>query len=542
MSMNKCETCGKQKKKHELHPAPELGGRYCRPCAVIAWIEANVILSDGQWAGQNVVLMEWQKEFIRSIFGNVDDQGLRKIRQGLLFVAKKNGKSDLAAFLVLYFLFADGEGSHLIISAASDKEQAGLVFQQAVKYIRNNDMLENACNIVMNQKLIRRRNGNIYRAVSKDERTAHGWSISFLVFDELHTQSDYSLYTALTQGSGAGRREPLHLFLSTAGWNKISPLYDLYQYAQRWRDGVIKNEKFYAMLYETEEGDDPSEPETWKKANPSMGILLKEEEFAEAYQQSQDMPMLENSFLRLRLNKWTQLESRFMPMEPWDNFCSGEPEIPAGSPVYLGVDLSSTRDLTAFVILYVDQAGDKEEWVYHFKPFIFMPGDEAQKGSRQVEAPYIDWVNRGIIEVCPGPTISHQQIHERIIEETKGLYVQSIGVDLSSAHWLVEELTNDFGPDVVLAVKQTYLELSPYIKKLLKLVCEGRIRHGGHEAFRWMAGNAAVIEDRRNDLMLAKDKSSGRIDAIVAAVMALNRHDKSEPTGSVYDDHELLII
>ena len=540
--MSKCFICGKTKKKIEMHPIEYDQGQLCRPCTVISWIEENIILSDGEWTGKNVQLMKWQKNFITAIFGDLDDLGLRKIRQAFLFIAKKNGKTDLAAFLVLYFLFADSEGSHYIVSAASDQQQAAMVFNQCTKYIKNNDLLLNACRIVENQKLIRRKNGNQYRAVSKDVPTAHGWNISFLVFDEVHTQTDYSLYTTLTQGSGAGRREPLHLFLTTAGWNKLTPCYDLYKYTKRWKDGTIKNERFYGVIYEMDEGDDPGLRETWKKANPSLGILVHEEELGVAYQQSQDMPMLENSFLRLRLNKWTQLESRFMPMEPWDNFCSGEPEIPEGSSVYLGVDLSSTRDLTAFVILYVDQSGDKEEWIYHFKPFIFMPGDESQKGTRQTEAPYIDWVNRGIIEVCPGPTISHQQIYERILEETKGLYVQSIGVDLSSAHWLVEELSNNYGADSVLAVKQTFLELSPYIKKMLKLVCEGRIRHGGHEAFRWMAGNAAVVEDRRNDLMLAKDKSTGRIDAVVAAVMALNRHDKSEPSGSVYDDHDLILI
>lgn len=274
----------------------------------------------GPFADQSFNLRPWQKRILMQLFKTRRD-GLRQYRTCLLMLPRKNGKSELAAALAVYFLLFDGEVGAEVYSAAADKDQASLVFNVAAQMIRNDEELLAQCEILDSQKrIVHRRSGSFYRAISAEAYSKHGFNASVVIYDELHAAPNRELWDVLRTSQGA-RAQPLMLAISTAGYDRHSILWKLYEHAKRVEEDPSIDPTFLPILYEAPIGADWTDEQVWKQANPALGDFRSLDEMRVMAAQAKEMPADENVFRRLYLNQWTEQATRWVPMPLWDACC-----------------------------------------------------------------------------------------------------------------------------------------------------------------------------------------------------------------------------
>jgi phage terminase large subunit-like protein len=272
----------------------------------------------GPFAGQPFSLRKWQeRDIIRPLFKTRPD-GLRQYRTCLLMLPRKNGKTELAAALAVYFLMFDGEIGAEVYSAAADKDQAALVFNVAAQMIRNDAELEAECEIIDSQKrIVHRGSGSFYRAISAEAYSKHGFNASVVIYDELHVAPNRDLWEVLSTSQGA-RAQPLMMAITTAGYDRHSILWELYAHARKVRETPTLDPTFLPILYEAPIEADWTSPRVWKKANPALGDFRSLDEMRTACARAQEIPAQENAFRRLYLNQWTEQASRWIQLTAWD--------------------------------------------------------------------------------------------------------------------------------------------------------------------------------------------------------------------------------
>ena len=275
----------------------------------------------GPFASQTFNLRKWQeKDIVRPLFKTRKD-GLRQFRTCLLMLPRKNGKSEIAAALAIYFLLFDGEIGAEVYSAAADKDQAALVFNVAAQMIRNDPELEKVCEIIDSQKrIVHRSSGSFYRAISAEAYSKHGFNASVVIYDELHAAPNRELWDVLSTSQGA-RSQPLMIAITTAGFDRHSILWELYEPAKRVAENPALDPTFLPILYEAPIDADWLDEKVWKKANPALGDFRSLEEMRTAAARAKEIPAQENTFRRLYLNQWTEQAERWMPMPAWDACC-----------------------------------------------------------------------------------------------------------------------------------------------------------------------------------------------------------------------------
>jgi len=272
--------------------------------------------SKGEWAGQPFELLDWQwDDIVAPLFGWQRPDGTRRFRRGYIEVPKKNGKSCLFSGLSLYLLLADGEPGAEIYSAAVDRDQASIVFTEAANMVEASPHLASRLQVVRSTKrIVDHRSRSYYKALSADVPAKEGLNAHAILIDELHAQRNRDLWDTLRY-AGASRRQPLHLAITTAGYDRHSICWEQHDYAKKVQDGTIQDLAFFSYICAAESDDDWTAPEVWRKANPSFGITLSAEQFAEDCQEAQQSPAKENSFRRYRLNQWTEQDVRWLSLE-----------------------------------------------------------------------------------------------------------------------------------------------------------------------------------------------------------------------------------
>ena len=311
----------------------------------------------GIWAGKPFELLPWQEQIIRDIFGTIKSNGYRQFNTAYVEIPKKNGKSELATAVALLLLCADGEIGAEIYSCAANRQQASIVFNVASEMVRMCPALHKRCKILSSTKRIvykpTKPTNSIYQVLSAEAYTKHGLNISGVVFDELHAQPDRRLYDVMTKGSGDARTQPLYFFITTAGNDINSICYEVHQKAVDILEGRKVDPTFYPCIYGAGESEDWTSPKVWAKVNPSLGVTIDIEKVESQCENAKQNPAEENSFQQLRLCQWVKQESRWLSVRKWDeckvNFDERELE---GRICYGGLDLSSTTDLTAFVLTF----------------------------------------------------------------------------------------------------------------------------------------------------------------------------------------------
>ncbi len=449
--------------------------------------------------------------------------------------------SELAAAIALYLLYADGEASPEVYGAAADRQQASIVYEVARQMTEMNPILMKRSKIMSaGKRIVYSRNSGFYQVLSAEVGTKHGLNVSGLVFDELHTQPNRQLYDVLTKGSGDAREQPLYFLITTAGTDRESICYEVHTKAVDILAGRRIDHTFYPVVYGLSDEEDWTDEENWKKANPSLGQTIQIERVRDMFREAIDNPAEENVFKQLRLNMWVSSLTRFIPEHIYD--IGNEPidmEALKGRDCYAGLDLSSTDDITAFVLMFPPRTEDEK---YIMLPFFWIPEDTIPQRVRRASVPYDVWRKQGYLNATEGNVI-HYGFIEKFIEKLGEQYhIKEIAFDRWGATQMTQNLEG-MGFTVV-PFGQGYQSMSPPTKEFYKLLMEGRIIHGGNPIMRWMAGNVVVDRDPAENIKPTKAKSPEKIDGIVAAIMALDRCIRHEEHGSVYDDpdHGLVVF
>ncbi|HEM5202295.1 TPA: terminase large subunit [Streptococcus suis] len=498
----------------------------------------NLSHTKGKWAGKRFDLLPWQEQIVRDLFGIVKEDGNRQFLTAYIEIPKKNGKSELAAAIALYLLYADNEASAEVYGAACDRNQASIVFDVAKQMVQMSRPLEKRSKIMgATKRIVNYSNAGFYQVLSAETGTKHGLNVSGLVFDEIHAQPNRHLYDVLTKGSGDAREQPLFFIITTAGTDRNSICYELHTKALDILNGRKKDTSFYPVVYGLSDEDDWNDEANWRRANPSLGHTIGIDRVREAYQQALDNPAEENVFKQLRLNMWTSSSVAWIPEHV---YAKGNDPIQyenlKGRSCYAGLDLSSTSDITAFVLVFPPRF---EEENYIVLPYFWLPEDTLELRCRRDHVLYDVWERQGYIKTTEGNVV-HYGFIEKFIEDLSEIYhIKEIAYDRWNATQMVQNLEG-MGLTMV-PFGQGYKDMSPPSKELYKLMMEGKIQHGGHPVLKWMGQNIVMRQDPAGNIKPDKEKSVEKIDGIVALIMGLDRcirHQTDE--GSVYDERGIL--
>ena len=300
--------------------------------------------------------------------------------------------------------------------------------------------------------------------------------------------------------------------ITTAGFDRHSICWEQHTYAEQVLAGVIEDSAFFAYIAAADPDDDWTDPAVWRKANPSFGVTISEDQFAEDCREAREAPAKENSFRRYRLNQWIESEIRWLSLEKWDA-CSAAADDLAGRDCFAGLDLSSTTDLSAFVLVF------PREDRFAVLPFFWIPEDGMRRRDRRDRVPYTEWVRQGLIEATPGEVIDYDRIRARINELGQRYAIKMIAIDRWNATQLASQLEGD-GFEMV-AFGQGYASMNAPTKRLEQIMLGGQLAHAGNPVLRWMANNVSLETDAADNWKPSKKRSRERIDGIVALIMGL---------------------
>lgn len=484
-----------------------------------AFFEKVLKHSKGQQAGQPFLLMPWQRYVLGEIFGRLKPDGTRQYRQGYIEIPKKNGKSTLLAGISLYVLLADGENGAEVYGAASDREQAGIIYREAASMVRSSPSLSRVLEVVDSRKsIVHKASNSFYRVLSADAFRAEGLNIHCLLFDELHAQrGDRRLWDALRYG-GAARRQPLVLSITTAGeYNKSHLWFEQHDYAERCIADPTFDPSFFGCIYAADREDDWQKPKVWHKANPSLGETISEESFAADCREAANSTTKLSSFLRYRLNIPTTTETRWVRPDQI-GACMAPHEQPlAGRDCWCGLDLASTFDTSAFIAWFPGEDGIVDVYA-HF----WMPAENAVQREKEDRVPYSQWERDGWLTLTDGKSTDYAVIKRDIMAFCDEHHCRQIAIDRWNATMLSQELMAEGLPVVMFG--QGFASMSAPTKRLEALLVDGKLRLANNALLSWQLGNAAVQMDAASNVKLSKAKSTERIDGAVAMAMACGVH------------------
>ena len=529
-------------KKYTPTPYMAEGSNYNKASAdyAVIFIE-SLCHTKGTWAGKPFELIDWQEQIIRDLFGTLKPNGYRQFNTAYIEIPKKQGKSELAAAVALLLTCGDGEERAEVYGCAADRQQAAIVFDVAADMVRMCPALSKRVKILASQKrLIYTPTNSFYQVLSAEAYSKHGFNIHGVVFDELHTQPNRKLFDVMTKGSGDARMQPLYFLITTAGTDTHSICYETHQKAKDIIAGRKIDPTFYPVIYGADESDDWTDPKVWKKANPSLDITVGIDKVKAACESAKQNPGEENAFRQLRLNQWVKQAVRWMPMEKWDKcaFSIDEDEL-EGRVCYGGLDLSSTTDITSFVLVFPPL---DEEDKYIILPYFWIPEDNLTLRVNRDHVPYDVWERQGCLQTTEGNVVHYGFIEQFIERLGERFNIREIAFDRWGAVQMVQNLES-MGFTVV-PFGQGFKDMSPPTKELMKLVLEQKIAHGSHPVLRWNMDNIYIRTDPAGNIKADKEKSTEKIDGAVATIMALDRAIRcgNDHGASVYDDRGLLFI
>jgi len=488
--------------------------------------------SKGEWGGQAFILSPWEQAYLWVLFGWRKKDGSRRFRISYLEVARKNGKSTLAAGVALYLLDGDKEPGAEVYSAATKRDQAKIVHGEACRMVRASAMLKQFITVRTDNMFVMDTNSK-FEPLSSDYNSLDGLNIHGAIVDEVHAHKTRDLWDILETATGA-RRQPLMFAITTAGVSRQGICRELHDYLEKVLDGSLEDDSFCGIIFTLDEEDDYTDERVWVKANPNLGVSVKLDDLRDKIRKAREAPAALNAFLRLHMNIWTQAETRWIDPDAWAA-CGEQTPLDdlRKEPCYAGLDLSSTTDISAFVLKF-PRTGDALGWFW-------IPEDEMEKRERRDRVPFSAWVRHEYVEATPGNVIDYEYIRQRIKQvaaEFRGL--REIGYDPWNATQLAIQLEED-GFNVV-PVRQGFQTLSPAAKELEREIMSGELKHGGNPVLRWMAANVVLAIDPAENIKPDKAKSAERIDGIVALCMAISRQIQGEDDTSIYETRGLLTV
>lgn len=496
--------------------------------------------SKGEWAGQPFELAAWEQFVTWCLFGWKRADGLRRFRTAYIEVPRKNGKTTYAAGTALYLMVADGEPGAEVYSAATKRDQAKICWSEAVRMVKASPALNRmvkywrASDNLSIEELAAK-----FMPLGADADSLDGLNVHGAIIDELHAHKTGAVVEVLETATGA-RRQPLVFEITTAGSDRQSVCYTHHEYSEQVLRGTVEDDSWFAYIATIDEEDRErwDDPAVWAKANPNYGISVKPDDLQRKAVKARVMPAAQNGFLRLHLNVWTQQTSRWIDLTLWDEN-AGEVNEQAleGQLCYGGLDLASVSDIAAWVLAF-PQVGDPD--ALDILARFWCPESRLYDPSNQYREQYQAWAREGWLTATPGDAVDYAAVKAAIMADAKRFAIRNLNVDrLFQGYQLSQELADE-GLEVF-GMGQGFLSMAGPMREFERRLLAKKLHHGGNPVLRWMADNVAVRQDPAGNLKPDKAASQGKIDGIVALVMALDRAMRHEPPKrSVYESRGLV--
>jgi phage terminase large subunit-like protein len=495
----------------------------------------------GEWAGQLIVLQPHQKFRLGCVFGWVHrDTGLRRFRNSYNEIPRKNGKTLEAAIVALYVTFFDGEAGGEGYCAATKRDQAKLVFNDAKKLVQSSGL--KARITVLAANLHREDTASKLEPLGADHDSTDGLNPNLVNIDEMHAHKTRGLIDVLETATGA-RRQPLVFKITTAGDDPISPCGDEHEYACKILDGILVDETYYAFIAAADPTDDWTLPETARKANPNYGVSVNPEDLAGKVVKAISMPSAAATYKQKHLNLWVNATAPCLSVEGWrkgqTDWTEAELEHEA---CFVGVDLASKIDLCAVSFVFPPTVG-RAQWRVIQR--LFTPADTLVDRAHRDRAPYGVWRDQGWLIAVPGSSVDHDVVRQVVLAAREHYDIQQIGFDPWHADTPIKTLVSQegFREEQAIAVPQTFAGMSAACLKVQADILAGDVDARRCPVTAWAVSNTVGQRDGKDNLMFAKGKSRGRIDPVIALTIGVALSMRHEPVGeSVYESRGVLIV
>ena len=519
----------------DFEVALEKGWHFDRKAATraIKFIE-SLKHTKGEWAGRKFILEPWQQFVIWNIFGWKLADGTRRFRYVYIEIARKNGKTALSAGIGLYMLFADGESRPEVYSAATVKDQAKICFADAVEIVKATD-LKNYITPYRNS-IVYELKGGQFKPLSSDYGTHDGLNPSCGIIDEFHAHKDSGMFDVIKSAFGA-RRQPLMFIITTAGFNKAGACYTYRDNVIKVLRGVNQDDTLFGMIYTLDSNEEWDNPKMWIKSNPNFGVSLSVDYLAGEIKDAKNRPEAVRNVMTKNVNLWVDAEKTWILDEVWQK-CDGLSRVEdlQGCDCWGGLDLSNVSDITAFVLLF------NENNRFQLLPFFWIPEEKMLEKIRKENINYDHWVRQGFVKVTPGNITDYDFVKADILKIAADYNLKSTAYDRWNSSQTIIDLSNEgltFNP-----FGQGYGSMSAPTKQFEALVLSEQIEHFGNPVLRWMLSSTLVKTDPAGNIKPDKEKSTQKIDGIVASIMALGEWmtDQANDDSNPYNDRGLLTL
>ena len=491
--------------------------------------------SKGEWARKVIELEPWQQALLWILFGWYRADGTRRFRTSYVEVARKNGKSTLAAGVGLYLMIGDGEPGAEVYSAATKRDQARITHQEATRMVKASPALRKRVTCFRDNLHVRD-TATKFEPLGRDADSMDGLNVYGAIVDELHAHKSDEVWGVLATATGS-RRQSLMFGITTAGFNRNSFCFEQRDYALKVLEQVFDDDSFFGVVFTMDEGDDWSDERNWIKANPNLGVSVKLDDLQDKARRAREIGSALTHFLTKHLDIWTNAAEIWLNPDKW-KACGGpvdELKL-AGRPCYGGLDLSNTLDITAWILVFPPYGDDE---FYSVLARFWVPEDTIRERSRNDNVHYNVWERAGLIEATPGEVIDYEFVYSQIDKDAQMYDLREIGFDRWGAAQVY--LRAEKAGLAMVEVGQGFAGISPPMKELEKLIVGKRLRHGDNPVLSWMAHNLVAMRDPAGNIKPDKRKAREKIDGMVALIMALDRATRADPDAgrSVYEDQEL---
>jgi len=479
-------------------------------------------------------LEDWQVFILTTVFGWVDVDGNRRFRRVYVEVPRGNGKSSLSSPVGLYMLALDGEAGAEVYSAATTRDQARIVFRDAQAMARKMPKFRARFGIeVTAQAVVQLSSSSAFKALSAEGHTLDGLNIHLAIVDELHAHKTRDVYDVLETGIGK-RPQSLLWTITTAGSNKHGVCYEVRDYVVKVLSGTLEDraaESTFGIIYTIDEGDDPFEEATLRKANPNWGVSVDPNVVMQTAAKARQVATARANYLTKHLNVWVDANAALFDTEHWrhcEDKSLDEAEFIADQSV-VALDLASKIDMAAKMNVYRRRVEGADH--FYVFPRFFLPRAAIEEDRHPM---YRGWEMQGDIEATAGETIDFALIEDEIRLEVPGRNISAVVVDPWQANYLIQNLQKDGFPAD--EFRQTVANMSEATKTLDALMRERRIHHPGNAVLNWMIGNVVGHFDAKDNVYPRKELPANKIDGAVALIMALGWFVKNEEAGARIDD------
>ena len=496
----------------------------------ITFVEEYCKHSKGRLGGRPFILELWQKALVSALFGFVSrDDGTRKYRELILMVARKNGKSALGSAIALYMLMADGENGPEVVSAATKRDQAKIIWLESKRMVRKSPVLSRRCRCLVGE-IDCDANDGVFKPLSSESGTLDGLNVHCSLIDELHAIEDTNLYDVIVDGMSA-REQPLSIIVTTAGTVRESIFDRKYEEAELIIKGYddpagYKDDRVLPIIYELDARSEWTDEKCWAKANPGLGTIKELRTLAEKVERAKKNPRLVKNLVTKDFNVRETTSEAWLTFEQLDNTATYD--LAALAPRYGigGVDLSSTTDLTCATMLFMVP---DDAHIYVMQMY-WIPEDLLERRESEDRVPYSLWRQQGLLRTCSGNQIDYRQVVDwfREVQDEHGIYLAAFGYDAWSAVYFIKEMETNFGSYGMEKVIQGKYTLSAPMKALGADFEAKIINYNNNPILKWCLSNTSIDVDKNDNIQPSKGRSqTRRIDGMASlldAYVAFCRH------------------